>query len=50
LYVSKAYVRLNRANAELLSLERTNPAVADLLLGGPPEIEEKSTPPVLFIL
>ena len=42
MYVSKAYVRLDRANAESLSLERTKLAVANLLLGGLPEIKEKS--------
>jgi hypothetical protein len=42
MYVSKAYVRLDRANAESLSLERTNRAVANLPLGGLPEIKAKS--------
>jgi hypothetical protein len=44
MYVSKAYVRLDGANAESLSLERTNYAVTDLLLGGLPETKEKSIP------
>jgi hypothetical protein len=44
MYVSKAYVRLDRANAESLSLERTNRAVANLVLGGLPQLVDAEPP------
>jgi hypothetical protein len=50
MYVSKAYLRLDGASAELLARERTNPLVADQLLGGLPETNEKTTTTRLYYL
>jgi hypothetical protein len=50
MYVSKAYLRFDRARADSLALYRTNPFLADLFLGGLPETGAKNTTARVFFL